>query len=168
VGLGESAVDPDQPARRWTPEPGLRLELDLSGPSLAGVSLGDPAERLAKFGPPENGHPTRDEAYEYRARGFEIGVRDGRVDFILLLWDAADERRHFSGNVRVGGHAARLGARSTEGEVRALLGETDRTRDELGKRTLFYRRGQVEWQADFARGRLTALAVRHPPFLSDD
>jgi hypothetical protein len=158
----------DETAGRWIPEPGLRLDLDLSGPSLAGVSLGDPAERLARFGPPENGHPARDEAYEYRARGFEIGVRDGRVDVLLLLWDAGDERKHFSGEVLVAGRAYRLTARSPEGEVRAMLGEPFRIRDELGNRTVFYRRGQVEWQADFARGRLTALAARLPPFLADD
>ena len=168
MGLGERPVDPDEAVRRWTPEPGLRLEFDLSASSLSGVGLGDPAARLSRFGAPENGHPSRDEAYEYRARGFEIGVRAGRVDVILLLWDAGDERRHFSGDVQIAGRAHPLSARSAEEEVRALLGEPHRTRDELGKRTVFYRRGGVEWQADFARGRLTALAVRHPPFLSDD
>lgn len=147
---------------------GLRLEFDLSASSLSGVSLGDPIERLSKFGSPENGRPTRDEAYEYRNRGFEIGVRDGRVDFILVLWDAGDEQKHFTGEVRVAGQAHSLSARTSETEVVALLGDPYRTRDELGKRTVFYRRGPVEWQADFARDRLTALAVRLPPFLADD
>lgn len=168
VGLGECLIDPDEPVRRWTPQAGLRLEFDLERATLAGVSLGDLSDRLSKFGAPENGHPSRDEAYEYRARGFEIGVRGGRVDFILALWDAGDERRHFSGDVLVAGRTHRLSARSGEEEVLALLGEPRRIRDELGKRTVFYRRGGVEWQADFARGRLTALAVRTPPFLSED
>jgi len=168
MGLGEPLSDSDDAARRWTPQPGLRLEFDLERASLSGVALGDPAERVARFGAPENGHPSRDEAYEYRARGFEIGVRGGRIDFILVLWDAGDERKHFSGDVRVAARAHRLSALSAEDDVRALLGEPHRTRDELGKRTVFYRRGGVEWQADFARGRLTAIAVRHPPFLSDD
>jgi hypothetical protein len=70
----------------WNASQAQPLEFEFSPLSLSGVRLGDPVSLLWKFGQPENESAAREGVYRFAARGFEIGTRNGKVDYFLLRW----------------------------------------------------------------------------------
>lgn len=168
MGILDLFFGPPDPALEWTRSPELRFECELSEPSLAGVRLGDPVARLAKFGAPQNRRPTSEGAYDYRSQGFEIDATGGAVDCFLFLWDASDPARRFAGEFTMHGKPVALGAETPEADFLARFGEPYWVDDDGFERLLFYERGPVEWQAEFRRGKLVVLTLLTPPLLADE
>ena len=170
MGILDHFFPPEDPARDWKAVPGLRLECVLDDPSFCGVRLGQEAESLSRFGPPENPRLTREGMYDYPSSGFEIDTTDGRIDCFLFRWDAQDPVKHFHGSFLWKGAPLRLDASTGEDEVRRAFGEPYWIDDDLGERLLFYEfgRGALEWQVELARGRLTALTIVTPPLLAQE
>lgn len=168
MGILDFFAPPD-PARGWVRRADLRLACVLDDPSFCGVRLGDPADALSRFGAPENNRPGRDGLYDYPSSGFEIDTTDGRVDCFLFRWDAMDAAKHFRGTFHWNGSPVHLGASTGEGEVKSAFGAPYWIDDDMGERLFFYefRRGTLEWQVEFVRGRLSVLSIVTPPLLAD-
>lgn len=164
-----SFLFPPDPSKSWRADPGLALDVDLDVPSFAGLRLGDPAAGIARFGPPENSHATRDGLYDHRSRGFQVDADAGLVDGFLFRWDDRDPVRHFRGRFRRNGAPLPLDASTGEGPVRSALGEPYWIDTDADERVWFYERngGAQEWQVEFVRGRLTVLSLLARPILAD-
>jgi len=169
MGLLDHFLPPPDPARGWSPNPGLLLECRLDEPSFCGVRLGDAVAALSRFGPPENNRPTRDGLYDHPSRGFEIDADEGRVDCFLFRWDAMDPAKHFKGSFSRDGRPVRLDSSTGEGDLRTALGEPYWIDDDGSEKLYFYelRQGTLEWQVEFVRGRLAVLTILTPGLLAD-
>jgi hypothetical protein len=169
MGIRDHYFPPPDPAGAWKALPGLRPECILDDASFGGLRLGEKAELVSRFGPPENPRPSREGRYDYPSKGFEIDATEGRIDCFLFRWDAMDPARHFHGSFLWKGSPLRLDASTSEGEVRSAFGEPYWTDDDLGEKLFFYEFGEgvLEWQVELVRGRLTALSLVTPPLLAD-
>jgi hypothetical protein len=157
----------------WRRDLGLRLEVDLSASSLAGVRLGDPLEAVARFGPPGKGSDPCKGVFKYPSEGFEVDVdmESRLVEGLCFFWNAgwwATGERPFFGSFSLDGTPADLGPLSPESRVKGLLGEPYWRDSDDDETILYYVRGPVEWQLEFPReGRLRAFLMVSPPSMAD-
>ena len=157
------------PPTRWLADPALRPELDLDGPRLCGVGLGEPIAGLAGLGPPEAWSWWRAEVLRYPEHGLEVGTEAGRVAYLLLVW--ADPFRPgwrgFRGRIRFRGREVPLGRCTPEAAAVAYFGPPYwRYADDEGVR-LFYEVGPVEWQLHFQPDGALGWLWIAPPLLAD-
>ncbi len=171
MGLWDKLFGGADPTSQWHAQSDLVIELNLSRPSICGIQLGDPVDRIAAIGRPDNTHPTQNELYVYSRHGFWIEADNGVVSSFSAVFDpntAGMESNAFHGTVIHMNEKASLRASTTEAEFRRRFGnpywrDTDDT-----EQLLFYEFGDIEWQVEFGRdGRLGALIIMTPPLMSD-
>ncbi|MGD8453370.1 MAG: hypothetical protein PVJ57_16280 [Phycisphaerae bacterium] len=158
------------PSADWVADPAVAHVLDLDRPSLCGIALGDSADEIARLGPPENRHATRDEQYSYDKHGFTIDVDERAVSgFIIFFVEVKGLRcTPFSGEAVHAGQTFTLSAETREGEWRERFGEPYWRDADKGEILLFYELGDVEWQVEFDRtGHLRVLNIVTPPMFND-
>jgi hypothetical protein len=162
---------PPDPTRSWTPDPALRLEIDLDRHALCGVRLGDPLGWLRKLGPAESRKLAKKGRICYFSRGLQIEAPQGTIKSVQLIWTDAEREgfKPFNGSCLRGGKPLALQGGTPESAVLQALGEPYWRDDDRGEIILFYEFGDVEWQAELSgEGALKRLILAKPPLLADD
>ncbi len=59
------------PTKKWTRDPGLKLEIELRDASLCGVRLGSRPSGLSRLGPPRHPKSTRIGIYSWEDLGMD-------------------------------------------------------------------------------------------------
>jgi hypothetical protein len=172
-----SANAPDSSAA-WPAAPNLEVVFDTATQRLCGVSLGSDIHSAARFGPPENRHPTRDLAYDYYQRGLSLCTEDGAiVEFLLVFlqgWGFSHGTKPpfapFTGTIERNGESLPITPRTTLDEFVALFGEPWWRDDDEDETILFYEfRPNVEWQVEFnPQQTLAAWTITSAPLMAGE
>lgn len=150
MGFLDWLLNRRDPSAEWTADPGRALALDLEASSLGGVATGDPVERLAFLGRPENPWPSRGASYLWHGRGFQVGVEAGRVDCFIFYWPKdGGLPRPFAGPVSWRGKPLALGASTRREDLERLFGPPYHAQEADDEPVIYYEHGDVEWQIEF-------------------
>jgi hypothetical protein len=160
------------PARHWPPPKDLIPEFNLDQHALGGVALGDPWDRLALWGPPEQRRKKPEDTFWYYSKGFSVDVDGRQVSCYSLVWRDYLQQgfRPFGGRFQYRGQPIRLNSATTEDQLVGLFEEPywqDEDDDEI---ILFYEpQPDVEWQFELdLERRLKSLIVLTHPNMADD
>ena len=156
------------PTRHWVGDIRFHLEVDLSTHSLNGVRIGGLFEGLERLGPAEDRTAAEEGILLYYSRGMEIGLEEGRMSSLRLVW-VKDEGFHpFGGTVKWQGTVLSLGPMTTEEQLLSLFGEPYWRDEDEQEILLFYEFGKVEWQIELTpSGTLTQWTLCAPPLMAD-
>ena len=102
------------PTRDWRGQHGLALVLDLDQESFCGVRLGEPAERLEKFGPATDAESARIGMYNYPDRGFQVNAEQGKFVEVEMAFGDGEGARAYAGSVVRHGRSVVLTAQSVD------------------------------------------------------
>jgi len=127
------------PAKKWTRDPALALEIELRDASLCDVRLGSRPSGLSRLGPPRHPQTTRIGIYSWEALGIDAYFRNDILETYSIAINPGDLEpgtSPFRGAVLLDGKPLPLGAASRREDVARLLGEpwhqfTDPEDDEL-------------------------------------
>jgi hypothetical protein len=162
------------PISLWTPEPGLKLTVDLEEGSCCGVRLGSRAASLAKLGPPSNLKSAKRGTYDWNPLGITACARKEILDFYCIMIHPLDDEdmQAFAGTLLRGGKPLDLGPSSRVEDVIRVLGEPwhvhTNDKDPDVDRMLYYERGTLEWRLEFYKtGTLYSIELDTPPALEN-
>jgi len=166
-----SFFGPPNPTRRWLASTD-DLTFDLDGPTLNGVRLGAPLDRLSFLGPDEGRSGFRDGELRYRSRGLSVrfSLRTRTVvEYRIAHHDPLDaEFQSFRGQVVGNGRRLHLAAVSVESFVQDCGDCWWRDCDD-DETILFYEFTGLEWQVEFSpAGRLRCITVTTDPIMHDE
>ena len=157
-----------QPKGEWTADEAAGREFDFDHNVLAGLKLRDPASLLWRLGPPEDARQAAQGAYCFFSRGFEVDVRQGRVNTFVLVWQGDDRFQPFAGQCRFGGAEIKLAGGVSEAEIERIFGAPFWRDEDTDEVLLFYEKGAVEWQVEINRQTgLSAMVITALPLLAD-
>jgi hypothetical protein len=120
------------PTRDWRGQHGLALVLDLDQESFCGIRLGEPAERLEKFGPSADAQSARIGVFNYPDRGFEVSAEQGKFVEIEMAFGEGEGAHPYAGSVVRNGRSVTLTANTAEADLVALLGPAANRTEEAG------------------------------------
>lgn len=162
MGLLDSLAGSRDPTGNWATEPGLLLEFEMEPPSLLGVKLGEPLEKLFRLGPAENKESAHQGELRYYSRGVAIEVDKGKCDAFFVVFSQGFEGfAAFHGTVRFEGDPIDLSAATDVQAVTEIFGEPLRREDDADESVLYFSEEGAEWEFEFSPlGLLRCLTVR--------
>lgn len=150
MGFLDWLLNRRDPSADWTADPGRVLALDLEASALGGVAPGEPVERLAFLGPPENPWPSRNGIYSWPELGFRADAENGLLEAFILFWPREGGLpRPFAGPVAWRGKPLALSASTRREELERLFGPPYHAQEDDAEPVLYYEHGDVEWQIEF-------------------
>lgn len=163
MGLLDSLAGSRDPTGNWATEPGLSVDFDLEPPSLLGVKLGEPLEKLFRLGPAENKETAHQGELRYFSRGVAIEIVKGKCDaFFIVFSQGLEGYAAFHGTVRFNGSPISLNSATDTAAVIEMFGEPLRREDDEDESVLYFsEENDIEWEVEFSPlGLLRCLTVR--------
>ena len=161
----------NDPSSSWVLDPSRALDFDLESRTLAGVGLGDPADRLAFLGPAEDPLAAAEGRLYYYTSGMEVQVENDRVILFRFVWrdELGEGFNPFPGRIFHAPTGMEIGRDSSELALRRACGVPFlRTRDAEGV-CVFYETEDAGWDAEFTlRGDMKQLTLYSPPLSEDE
>jgi len=164
------------PTKKWTRDPGLKLEIELRDASLCGVRLGSRPSGLSRLGAPSNSPSTKKSIYVWEDLGIDVFFRNDLLQAYTIainMKDLEPDTASFPGVILLDGKPLALGAATRREDVVRQLGEpwhqfTDPEDDELSL-SMYYETRTLEWTFEFLlAGTLASIVLASPPDLEEE
>lgn len=134
------------------------VTVDLTAFTCNSTPLGEPTDPSDPF----HGTFNREGIYRDVPGGLEIGVEEGKLDFVFLTLD------RFRGKLLADGKELPVSSGSTEADITALFGEPYWRDEDDQEVLLFYEDGRVELQFEFpGKERLGFITLLLSPLLGE-
>lgn len=157
--------------RNWTADSGLKIKFDFNKFALCSVKIGDPLERLEKFGPAQDKSAAGHGVLRYYSKGVEIGVNHGVVAHYVLVIDDYLKLGYqpFSGVCEYQGNNIAINAGTSEEDIVEYFGEPYWRNEDSDEIILFYEFKDTEVQVELSTDKkLKAVVIVSPPLLADE
>jgi hypothetical protein len=163
MGLLDSLAGSRDPSGNWATEPGLALDFDFEPPTLLGVTLGEPVEKLFRLGPAENKETAHEGELRYYSRGVAIEVVKGKCDaFFIVFSQGLEGYAAFHGAIRFKGTPISMSNATETDMLIDIFGEPLRREDDEDETVLYFSEvNGIDWEIEFSPlGLLRCITVR--------